>query len=201
MKQTAKKSSDRTKKTAALSKPEPLSNQKASGFKSFVCRFVLFAVSCCFTTGIVLIAFCYAGLPDIDAAPAKTRPPKIELLDANGGRLAVYGANYGAPVSLNALPDYVAQAVVATEDARFYTHRGIDWKSVVRAVAVNALKGRKAQGASTITQQVVKNLFLSADKTMARKLREMMLAVALERRLLEMEDESSAPRVCVVDKA
>ena len=164
---------------------EPESSSGAARF-SWMRLFFRFAYYASLTGGAAFAVFtlyCLFTLPDIDNAPAKTRPPKIELLDANGEPISVYGGNYGEPVVLKHLPSYVYNAVVATEDRRFYEHGGVDYKSVLRAALVNLIKRRKAQGASTLTQQVAKNLFLTSDKTIARKMREMLLAFELERRL------------------
>lgn len=131
----------------------------------------------------VYLVYCWATLPDIAKAVKASRPPKLVVLAADGTELASYGAKYGNPVDLNTLPPYVPQAVVATEDVRFYSHFGLDIRSVVRAAVTNLIKGRKAQGASTITQQVAKNLFLSSQKTFRRKVQEVMLSLWLEHNL------------------
>src|SRR5690349_4134619 len=87
------------------------------------------------------------------------------------------------PVRLAALPRHVPQAILAAEDARFYAHHGIDLQGVARALWVDVQAGRIAQGASTITQQLAKNLFLGPERTWRRKLREAVLALVIERRL------------------
>lgn len=135
--------------------------------------------------GIVLlyIGYCAATLPDIEKTVKTARAPRITILASDGEEIAVYGAQYGDPVELKRLPAYVPQAVIATEDRRFYSHFGIDFRSVFRAMAVNLIKGRKAQGASTLTQQVAKNLFLSSEKTIRRKVQELLLSFWLEHKL------------------
>src|SRR5690625_1359877 len=85
------------------------------------------------------------------------------------------------PVEFSHIPEHVVQAFVAIEDRRFYQHAGIDFKSVVRAVYRDIVAFSKAEGASTITQQLAKNLFLSHDKTWMRKTKEAMAAIYLER--------------------
>ncbi|WDP89358.1 MAG: penicillin-binding protein 1B [Desulfobacter sp.] len=85
-------------------------------------------------------------------------------------------------VDLDAFPPLLAKAIVAVEDRNFYTHHGIDPKSVLRAVAVNLKKGRLTQGASTLTQQLARNFFLTREKTLTRKVNEAVTALALERR-------------------
>ncbi|WP_370642464.1 transglycosylase domain-containing protein [Virgibacillus salidurans] len=93
----------------------------------------------------------------------------------------VYNENR-TPVSLEKIPEHVQDAFISIEDRRFYDHGGIDFKSVVRAVYQNILAMSKVEGASTITQQVAKNLFLTNDKTWTRKTKEVMAALNLERK-------------------
>lgn len=86
------------------------------------------------------------------------------------------------PVTLDAVSPYLQKAVVASEDARFYSHIGIDFLAIGRALLINLKERRFAQGASTITQQLARNFFLSPQKTLGRKLREMEMALVLEMR-------------------
>lgn len=86
------------------------------------------------------------------------------------------------PVSIEKIPDHVQNAFVAIEDRRFYTHAGVDFQSVVRAVFRDIIAMDKVEGASTITQQLAKNLFLHNDKTWMRKTKEVMAAIHLERK-------------------
>ena len=135
----------------------------------------------CLTGAIfIYVLYCIATLPDIEKAIKNTRAPKMYILAADGSEIAFYGSKYGRPVSLKNLPSHVTQAIIATEDKRFYSHFGIDLRSVLRALSVNLIKGSKAQGASTLTQQVAKNLFLSSEKTFKRKVQELLLALWLE---------------------
>lgn len=134
-------------------------------------------------TVFLYVFYCAATLPDLDKAVKNTRAPKVYVLAQDGSEIATYGAQHGRPVDLKRLPPYVAQAVIATEDRRFYEHSGVDARSVFRAAAVNLIKRRKAQGASTLTQQVAKNLFLSPEKTMKRKVQELLLSLWLEHKL------------------
>lgn len=86
-------------------------------------------------------------------------------------------------IRLGNLPEYAKMAFVVTEDKRFYDHFGVDIRGIFRALVTNIVERRKAEGASTITQQLVRNLYLSREKTIRRKVDEMILAVALERKL------------------
>jgi penicillin-binding protein 1A len=102
------------------------------------------------------------------------------LLDAKGRQIARRGIDGGMPVTLSDLPIFVPQAVIATEDRRFYSHFGVDPWGLGRAMWVNFEAGRVLQGGSTITQQLAKNLFLEPERTMTRKVQEALLAVYLE---------------------
>jgi penicillin-binding protein 1A len=115
------------------------------------------------------------------------REPGIMLLAADGSVLAQQGSFYGDEVRINELPDYVPNALIAIEDRRFRSHFGIDPIGLFRAMIANARAGRIVQGGSTLTQQLAKNLFLQPDRTIERKLQEMVLAIWLERQFSKDE--------------
>jgi len=108
------------------------------------------------------------------------REPGIMILAADGTVLAEQGSFYGDEVRISELPDYVPNAVIAIEDRRFRSHFGIDPLGLLRAIYINYRTGHVVQGGSTITQQLAKNLFLTPDRTIERKLQEMVLAIWLE---------------------
>ena len=108
------------------------------------------------------------------------REPGMILLAANGEVIAERGTFFGDEVRLDELPAYVPQAVIAIEDRRFYSHFGIDPIGLGRAAFSNFRAGRIVQGGSTVTQQLAKNLFLKPERTMQRKLQELVLAIWLE---------------------
>ena len=128
----------------------------------------------------VLAAWYATELPDVDQAFNATRPPTVTLLAADGTELRTIGDVYGGPVSLGDLPSALPDAVLATEDRRFYDHFGLDIIGLARAVVANLRAGRIVQGGSTITQQVAKNLFLTPERTLKRKIQELLLALWLE---------------------
>lgn len=107
-------------------------------------------------------------------------PPSITLLSAEGKPIARRGAIIEKPVDVTALPKHVPQAFMAIEDRRFYSHPGIDPLGIARAAWRNMVAGGVREGGSTITQQLAKVAFLSADRTAARKLREVLIAFWLE---------------------
>jgi len=115
------------------------------------------------------------------------RIPSLTILDENERTLATRGAFYGETLALEDLPVHVAQAFIAIEDRRFFGHGGVDPIGLARAFVVNTMAGGTVQGGSTITQQVVKNLFLTPDRTYRRKIEEMAMALWLERHLSKDE--------------
>lgn len=129
-----------------------------------------------------LLLYFTATLPHPLSLRNKERAPVVRVLARDGAVLAERGAAHDY-VPLDMVPRHVRNAVVATEDRRFFEHHGIDPWGLIRAAFANLRAGRAAQGGSTLTQQLAKNLFLSPNKTMARKFEELALAVWLETRL------------------
>ncbi len=123
-----------------------------------------------------------AVMPDPMSLRQKERAPVIRILASDGSVLAERGAAHDF-MPLDLLPKHVIDAVVATEDRRFYEHWGLDPAGLARAFFANLRAGRFVQGGSTLTQQLAKNLFLTSDRTLGRKLEELLLAVWLELRL------------------
>ncbi|MBM3564225.1 MAG: PBP1A family penicillin-binding protein [Alphaproteobacteria bacterium] len=121
-------------------------------------------------------------LPPIDQLAVPKRPPNIAILDANGELLANRGDTGGAAVRLADLPPYVPKAFIAIEDRRFYSHWGVDPLGIGRAVIRNVTGHGGMQGGSTLTQQLAKNLFLTQERTISRKIQEAILALWLERK-------------------
>ena len=136
---------------------------------------------------VVFFAVFARGLPDTSSLDAIERVPGITYLDRNGVLIAARGSEQSPPIELETLPDYVPAAFIAVEDRRFYHHPGFDPIGMVRAMVANMRAGRVVQGGSTLTQQLVKNLFLTPDQTMRRKVQEIMLAVWLELRFSKDE--------------
>jgi len=126
-------------------------------------------------------------LPSREALFAVNRAPGIRFEDRNGQVIATRGPRYGQRITLAGVPNYVPQAFLAAEDKRFYEHGAIDPYGIVRAAWVNHRAGRTVQGASTLSQQLAKGLFLTPDRTVKRKLQEMLMAHRLERILTKDE--------------
>jgi penicillin-binding protein 1A len=127
------------------------------------------------------------GLPDISRLYTIQRQPSINYLDRSGALITVRGSQYAPPVKIDEMPPYVPAAFVAIEDRRFYHHLGFDMIGIMRAVVADLRRGHAAEGASTITQQLARNLFLTPDQTIKRKIQEVILAVELEHKFSKKE--------------
>src|SRR5258706_12058469 len=114
---------------------------------------------------------------------ALNRPPALTFLDKNGAVAGVRGSLVGEKLKLSEMPRYLPAAFLAMEDRRFYDHHGVDPRGLLRAAIADFKAGHVVQGGSTITQQVVKIVFLSPDRTFSRKLKEIAGAWALEGKL------------------
>ncbi len=139
------------------------------------------AIWCGVGLGAVLAYFAL-DLPDISKVAQFERRASVTVLAADGTEFARFGDLHGTTLGVKDLPPHLIHAVLAIEDRRFYSHFGIDPIGLARAVYVNWRSGRATQGGSTITQQLAKNLFLTAEKSLKRKIQEAMLALWLERR-------------------
>lgn len=131
-------------------------------------------------TLLTYVGYCALTLPDMNEAVNRTRQPSTTIIAANGNEVQTFGTVYSEVVRSEELPQYVVDAIVYTEDRRFYQHFGFDIISFTRAMVANAFAGRYAQGGSTITQQVAKNLFLTSEKSLRRKVQELLLSFWLE---------------------
>jgi penicillin-binding protein 1A len=113
----------------------------------------------------------------------RRQPLAVTFLDRYGSEIGHRGIRIDNSVRLEQLPDHLIKAALSTEDRRFYEHFGLDFVGLVRALAVNARASGVVQGGSTITQQLAKNLFLSNERSIDRKIKEAFLAIWLEQRL------------------
>src|SRR6187401_1144622 len=111
----------------------------------------------------------------------------VTLLDRYGNEVGSRGIRHNDSIPLDQFPDHLIKAVLSTEDRRFYEHFGIDLAGTARALVANTKAGGVVQGGSSITQQLAKNLFLSNERTLERKVKEAFLAIWLETRLTKSE--------------
>lgn len=133
------------------------------------------------TIAVVCIVGYYAAyLPPTSEWQVPARPPNVKIVASNGQLIANRGDTGGEAVRLEQLPPYLPNAVIAIEDRRYRSHFGIDPLGLFRALVTNLTTGRLRQGGSTLTQQLAKNLFLEPDRTIKRKIQELVLAFWLE---------------------
>ncbi|MGY3449420.1 transglycosylase domain-containing protein [Bradyrhizobium sp. USDA 4353] len=174
-------------------KPTPPKSKPARGKSRWgmsIGRMAYWAVVCGLWGVIALVGvviWAGAHLPPIQSLEIPKRPPTIEIVGYDGTMLAQRGEMAGANVALKDLPPYLPKAFIAIEDRRFYQHFGIDPIGIARAVVANILHRGVSQGGSTLTQQLAKNLFLTQERTLARKLQEAELALWLERKYSKRE--------------
>lgn len=147
-----------------------------------------FSVALLGTVGLAAIfGYIWLTLNENGLLKIPDREPGMMVLAADGSVLAEQGAFNGDEARLSELPSYVPNAIIAIEDRRFRNHFGVDPIGLIRATLINYQSGRVVQGGSTITQQLAKNLFLTHDRTMQRKLQEVVLAVWLETKFTKDE--------------
>ncbi|HSK47357.1 MAG TPA: PBP1A family penicillin-binding protein [Coriobacteriia bacterium] len=134
-------------------------------------------------TGCAVYTSMSSNLPDPDVRQARGRDQSTVIADRNGKTLVrLYAEQNRQDVALEKIPEHLRQAVIATEDQRFYEHEGVDPLGIARAVVVDVIRQEKAQGGSTITQQYVKQAFVTSEKTLKRKIQEAILARKVEQR-------------------
>ena len=129
---------------------------------------------------VCIVGYYAAFLPPTSEWQVPARPPNVKIVAANGSLIANRGDTGGEAVRLEQLPPYLPNAVIAIEDRRFRSHFGIDPLGLSRALFTNLTTGRLVQGGSTLTQQLAKNLFLEPDRTIKRKIQELVLSFWLE---------------------
>ncbi len=166
-------------------KPDEKLNRNRKPAPSIRRRLVVYLFNLCLVAAIGIagyVAVIYLRMPSLDAILHETRAPAVSFLDKNGNEIRAANRIMGVPVSVDKLPPHVWQAIVAIEDKRFFEHGPIDARGVLRAMVVNLFRGHFAAGGSSITQQTAKNIFLSREKKISRKVQELILSHWLENR-------------------
>lgn len=131
-------------------------------------------------TAAVALAMAYPNLPDVsELADYRPKLP-LRIYSAEGALLGEFGEERRTLTPIQEIPKVMTDAVLAIEDTRFFEHGGVDYKGIARAVLANLDSGGRSQGASTITMQVARNVYLSSEKTFTRKLYEVLLTFKLE---------------------
>lgn len=132
---------------------------------------------------IVIVLYINAQLPAVNVLQDVQLQSPLKIYTIDGKLIGEFGEKRRTPIAIEALPVIFKNAILATEDRRFYQHKGVDLRGLARATVHLLLSGTKAQGASTITMQVARNFFLSRKKTFGRKLNEVLLAIKIEKNL------------------
>lgn len=181
-----------TKKTKTTTAKKQKHNKKQD--RSAWKRLALWGFKWSFIGGVwlcvvIALAFVYfsATLPDIKQITIVDKKPSITIVTETGTTLAKYGDEYGEFADYKDLPPHLINAVVSIEDQRFFDHFGIDILGLVRAFYVNYRAGHVVQGGSTITQQLAKISFLTPERTVIRKMKEVVLALWLEHKLSKQQ--------------
>ncbi len=133
--------------------------------------------------GLIILVLAYPNLPSLEVLTDYRPKIPLRIFTADGFLIGEFGEERRAVVNIHDVPDVMKQAILAAEDDRFYKHGGIDYLGILRAAGTNLLGGGKRQGASTITQQVARNFFLTGEKTYTRKLYEALLSFKIENNL------------------
>lgn len=136
----------------------------------------------CLALGYIFIA-----LPNVMTLKQNSMQVPLKVYTADGDLIAEFGDKRRTPVPLKLVPSQMINAIVATEDSRFYRHYGVDIKAILRAVVSLVTSGKKQQGGSTITMQVARNFYLTKQKTFSRKIKEILLAIKIEMFLTKPE--------------
>ncbi|HJU31377.1 MAG TPA: PBP1A family penicillin-binding protein, partial [Hyphomicrobiaceae bacterium] len=170
-----------------------------NAFTSFFARFRISgwkkllneAVSEGLTVGLggltVLYVLAIPAFNDFDENRINTGKYAVKFLDRNGNEIGQRGILHNDAVPLEEIPDHLIKATLATEDRRFFEHFGVDFIGTARALFENARANEVVQGGSTLTQQLAKNLFLSSERSLQRKMKEVFLAFLLESRFTKRE--------------
>jgi penicillin-binding protein 1A len=135
----------------------------------------------------IVVVLAYPNLPSLEILTDYRPKIPLRVYTADGHLIGEFGEERRSLVSIHEVPAVMKQAILAAEDDRFYQHGGVDYQGILRAASANLLGGGKRQGASTITQQVARNFFLSSEKTYTRKLYEALLSFKIEHSLSKDE--------------
>jgi penicillin-binding protein 1A len=161
------------------------SRRRRGGFGAFLRGLVYWSLVLALWAGIAgagFVAYYGAKMPSATTWSIPDRPPNVKILAVDGSLIANRGMTGGEAVGLHEMSPHIPKAVIAVEDRRFYSHWGVDPIGLARAASENVMQRRLTQGGSTITQQLAKNLYLNSDRTLERKVQEVLLALWLEQK-------------------
>ncbi|RRI07673.1 penicillin-binding protein [Mesorhizobium tamadayense] len=177
-----RKSAAKRKSAKAKSRGRGRSGSRRGLFSIFG-RLLYWCFVLCIWGGIAtagIVVYYGAKMPAATTWSIPDRAPNIKIVSVDGQLIGNRGMSGGEAVGLHEMSPYIPEAVVAIEDRRFYSHFGIDPIGLTRAMVTNVLGGHFSQGGSTLTQQLAKNLFLTPDRTLERKVQEVLLSLWLE---------------------
>ena len=149
----------------------------------FIRKLIIFTLLLCTAIVIGVLYYIEYELPDIDALNTVQLQVPLQIYTHDGKLIATFGEKRRIPVPYDQIPKPLIQAVLATEDQRYFQHNGVDIQGLGRAAVQLIITGRKVQGGSTITMQVARSFYLTRHKTFGRKLREILLAIKIEHKL------------------
>ncbi len=173
------RSREERKQASTTKKKKPKKKNRGIFKKIFIALIILGIIG--MLAGVSTFYVLAKDAPPLDAALLKD-PLSSTVLDKDGNKIYEFGVEKRTYVSIDEIPDILKDAVIAVEDARFYEHQGLDVVRLAGAVIANFREGYGAEGASTISQQVIKNSFLTPEKNLTRKAQELWLAFQLERK-------------------
>ncbi|WGW00574.1 PBP1A family penicillin-binding protein [Vibrio sp. YMD68] len=156
----------------------------------FIKRLFIFTLVCMILGVSTIIGFYFyvkPDLPDVEELRHVELEAPMQVFSQDGKLIAQFGEKRRTPVEYQDIPQHLIEALIATEDSRFYSHYGIDPIGIARAAIVVAMSGSAKQGASTITQQLARNFFLTNEKKIIRKIKEIFLAIRIEQSLSKQE--------------
>ncbi|MGL5512745.1 MAG: transglycosylase domain-containing protein, partial [Sporomusa sp.] len=133
------------------------------------------------------IGYAFLGIPETHNLDRLNLVAATQVFDINGQLISKLFEENRIVVTVNNISPYIQQAIIANEDTRFYKHYGVDPIGIIRAVIVNIRSGQLVEGGSTITQQLAKNMFLTQERTLTRKIKEVILALIIEHRFSKQE--------------
>jgi len=154
-----------------------------------IVKFILFLIFAGLIVGVGLFWYAYKAV-EVDANRLIAYTPEIssEILDRKGRHISyIFGKRHRLYATFDEIPGFLIEALIATEDTKFFEHKGINPEAIARAILADIKAGRFVEGGSTLTQQLIKNAFLSRKKSISRKIKEAILAIKLEQKLSKEE--------------
>lgn len=155
-------------------------NKRLTSLVKTLLAFLLGFLICFVPAMVYILNEIRKTLPDVSYLQSHRPAQPLRFFSASGELLAEFGEERREIVSIKDIPAHLKNAIISVEDANFYKHRGVDYSGILRAIIKNSIAQENAQGASTITMQVARNMFLSKEKSYTRKIAEIMLAFRIE---------------------